>query len=303
MNVLFVLPLVVLIIELILRLYESSKQIVPPDLTQYPFYRWHKKNTFGRDLVYTQTIGKALAPKVKTHSEGIRGDIETEKRNIILALGCSFTEGNAFINSETYPGQLQKLVDSNETAVINGGIAGYGIFQIENLLRTLTKYKPKIVIIQLPDLRRIPFNSQNLIEGKKEFIFYQRLKRISVLLWYLSKVKPRTFLQNLNMPYRYTGALEEAWNLNKKYLDKITQTCKKNQIKPILFVWSMDQYLLKKVREYAMKNHIITFDAGRIFPYYTEEELQIKHDGHPSALANKLIAKAAYHCLLKNKLI
>ena len=75
----------------------------------------------------------------------------------------------------------------------------------------------------------------------------------------------------------------------------------------VLFVWPSwfwdDSYYFEKVREYSIKNNIYTFDLKKIFSYYKEEEVSIKYDGHPTALANKLVAKSLYRCLVNNNVL
>src|SRR3989344_590995 len=152
--VIFLLIVAILLIELILRLHYSSKGIIQTDLSNYPFFK-KVKNSSGRDPYFIERIGLRNTPSIKSYSEGIRDDIANGKKDIVLAVGCSCTEGVAFQSKETYPGFLQKMLQ-DKYKVINAGIGGYGPFQIDKMLQDLIKYKPKLAIVQFIDFMRVP---------------------------------------------------------------------------------------------------------------------------------------------------
>ncbi|MBI2581549.1 hypothetical protein HYV87_00275 [Candidatus Woesearchaeota archaeon] len=162
---LLILIAAILVVEFLLRIH-TDKKIISYDLRYYPYYR-RPRNRRGKDVYNVERLGKKQAPFMTTYSEGIRGDITKEKRKIILAAGCSFTEGAGLTDPETFPGQLQKLVDSKKYGVINAGMGGYGLFQIEKLVEDLLKYNPAIVVVQLLDFNTLhePENSQRAALG------------------------------------------------------------------------------------------------------------------------------------------
>ena len=300
--------MVLLSIELVLRMYNYSKKILPYDLSNYPYFR-KAKNSYGRDSYFIERIGLKNTPKIKTYSEGIRDDIAKEKKDIVLALGCSCTEGVAFQPKETYPGFLQQMLP-DKYKVVNAGIGGYGPFQIDKMLQDLIKYKPKIVIVQFIDFMRVPVDKKKIKEGKKYLLFYRQIKGISLLFSYLLRLKSRkffsirTFYMNRKLPK------EQLWQVNQKYLDSMKRVCHENKIKLIFFIWPSNDfnwlhnaYFQDRLKEYCKANKVSYFDVRNIYQYYIEEELKIPFDAHPSALANKLVAKAAHNCLVKNKLI
>lgn len=68
----------------------------------------------------------------RTNAQGLRGSAEYPKRKPpatyrIIALGDSFTMGYGVDDADTYPAQLQSLVDGSE--VVNMGMGGYGLGQ------------------------------------------------------------------------------------------------------------------------------------------------------------------------------
>ncbi len=312
---------IIILAELLLRLHNSSKKNLSFDITNYPFYR-RPKNKTGRDAYNLERRGKELTPLVKTYQEGIRSKFPSSDKNIILSVGCSYTEGIGLKDSQTYPSQIQNLIDldennskmtkndSKEFVTINAGMGGYGPFQIARMVKDLIKYNPKIVLVQLLDFRRIPLNSTKIKQGKKEFEFNQKLKKVSLLLWYLFKIKPKKF-NGVRAPYINRNIpKEELWELNKKYLDQIKETCIENKSKLLVFLWPNNNpevlnqaYFQTKVKQYCEKNKIKTFDARKIYGHYTEKDLQLENDAHPSSLANQLIARATYQCLKKNRFL
>ena len=300
--------LILLGIEIILRFFDYKKEASPMDLSEYPYFRFCKKNTYGRHPYYLTTLGKNNLPKIRYYSEGIRGDIKNSKKDIILCLGDSYTEGGSLIEKETYPGILQKYV-KNKYDIINAGISGYGLFQEYKLFNDLLKYKPKIILLQLLDLKRVPLDENKMKDVKKYFLFRQKLKKISILLWYITKLKKPKYNQIMDGYYynRKTDRKNDFfWKHNIFYLNNINSICKSRGIKLIIFFWSSDPRpnpFIKSFNSYCDNKDIITFDSKKIFSFYPYESLTIKNDGHPSPIANNLIAKVSFNTLVKENLI
>ena len=302
--------LFIIFVELVLRIYPNSQGIISYDLSKYPYYR-RPKNKRGKDIYNVERLGQQQTPSMTTYNEGIRGDITKEKRKIILAAGCSFTEGAGLTDIDTFPGHLQKLVNSKQYGVINAGMGGYGIFQIEKMVESLLKYNPAIVIVQLLDFKRVPLNPQKLHRGKKNLLFGQKVKKISLLGWQLLKTVNYRKFASIRSPYMNRKASKELlWEANKKYLDALTEKCHQRGTRLILFVWPSNDpalldhaYFQGKVQEYCRVKKIPSFNASPMFNHYRKEELQLRLDAHPSALANRLVAKAVWQCLRENKLL
>lgn len=286
----FEIILLFIAIELVLKLSDNN---ISFELTNYPFYTF-KKNNRGKSPYYLERLGKA--PTIKTNSEGLRGKIT---KNAILCTGCSFTEGAAHKTNNTYPGQLEKLL---KQSVINAGIGGYGIFQINYMIKKIMKYQPKTVIVQLLDFKRISLNQKKIKKAKKKLIFYQRTKKFSHLLAYFLKSTSRSYVSTRKAYMTRNLTDEQLWKLNKQYLNQIKETCKNTRL--IMFLWPNhlpnETYFSQKLKKYCQKNKIETFDPQEIFKHYRKEELQLKGDAHPSFLANKLIAKVIYNRLIKS---
>jgi hypothetical protein len=84
-------------------------------------------------------------------SDGIRQDkpersISTERRPIVLSLGCSFTFGTGCLEEETF---TNLAAEGLHGEAINAGVAGYGLAQMSLRAHDLVpKYKPDYVLLQ-----------------------------------------------------------------------------------------------------------------------------------------------------------
>ncbi len=299
---------IIIFIEVLLRTYEARLQKLHFDVRAYPFYR-RIRNAEGRDPYFIERLGKKNTPIIRTSSEGIRSRIDQGKQ-LIMVLGCSVAEGAAFHDGDTFPGQLQKMMEKKKYQVVNAGVSGYGPFQIDRLLHHLIKYKPTIVLVQLLDFMRVPLNAQKIIRGKRRLQFYQRVKRISHLAAFFLKLTSRRYV-SIRGPYMNRKLDKKAlWEKNKKYLDSMRDLCKKSGAELFFLVWPLansvalhNRYFQEGVAQYCVENNINYVDAAKAFSYYRDSELKLKNDAHPSALANKLVAKVAYRCLKENKML
>ena len=153
-------------------------------------------------------------------------------------------------------------------------------------------------------------HEEKVMAGKKELLFYQRLKNWSHLLYHISKIKPRRFA-GVRSPFVVRDkSREELWELNKKYLDDMRATCLKHGISLVMFVWPnvnptvlYNWFIMDKLKEYCVEYGIATFDARTMTSNYDPNELILEHDAHPNALANRLMAKAAWMCLKGNGMV
>jgi len=79
--------------------------------------------------------------------------------DVVLAVGDSFTAGSEVVDEETWPAQLERMIDR---PVINGGAGGYGLDQIVlNVERLLPIVRPKVVVVGLlvpDDVQRVGYS-------------------------------------------------------------------------------------------------------------------------------------------------
>jgi len=100
---------------------------------------------------------------------------------IVLAIGDSFTFGWDVADGDSYPAQLQALLDQRAPGrftVINGGMPGCTSFQAKQLLRRwLPRYRPAVVVAMLGrnDGRKQPLSDsevQAILRWKPDLLNY-----------------------------------------------------------------------------------------------------------------------------------
>jgi hypothetical protein len=91
-----------------------------------------------------------LADGIRSNGKDRLANESTEKGQVILAVGDSFTFGDQVSNEKTWPAMLEKI---SATRVINGGVFGYGIDQSYlRMLDLAAKYRPDVIIFSfIPD--------------------------------------------------------------------------------------------------------------------------------------------------------
>lgn len=113
------------------------------------------KNNFDEIPKYFQTA----VIDYKWNSDGYRTPYEfdeLEADNFALCFGCSYTEGVGVGQGDTWPGQLEELLD---IPCVNMGISGSGSDTISANTRLWinNRYpKPHFVFIQIPEVSREP---------------------------------------------------------------------------------------------------------------------------------------------------
>ncbi len=290
-------------IELLLRYFDKKSNPLQFEISQYPYYLY-KRNTSGRQPWFLNRLGPSKTPTINIEAEGIRGHIELTDKEKIFIFGCSFTEGGGLPIEKTYPYILNQLINTNNYQVINAGISGYGIFQIESLINKFVKYNPKIIIVQTLDFKRIPLDSNKIAIARKQLHILQLLRKVSHLLLYIYR---RILLNKdyLSEPYYFHNAEftnDKAWDMNLSYLNKIVTVCKKHNISLVFFQWPGLTFFNKKISEYAKKHSIYACDLTETYSYYQLEELQLDvDDSHPNELANRLIAKGLANFLYEKE--
>lgn len=102
----------------------------------------------GASGAHTFPIGEDLP--MRFDSNGFRVPIDFRedeyKRPYLLALGCSFTYGDACLAEETFPHLVAEALGGTE---LNAGLCSYGLSQMVILARRLIpEYKPEYILFQ-----------------------------------------------------------------------------------------------------------------------------------------------------------
>lgn len=114
-------------------------------LVSFPATGWKDVHQYDPDLMWTlkpnvhnvtqiMTQENPVTSYINTNNLGLRNPPIGEKgsRTRILAVGCSTTFGAGVNDNETWPAQLQALLDKaapNRFEVINAGVSGYSAYQ------------------------------------------------------------------------------------------------------------------------------------------------------------------------------
>ena len=95
-----------------------------------------------------QILSNGLPSPLATINElGLRGPWVGQEGRKMLVLGDSFTFGAGVADNETFAAHLDAAL-GQEVRVVNGGMPGYGIFQMQATLgRVADIVKPELVIV------------------------------------------------------------------------------------------------------------------------------------------------------------
>lgn len=148
------------LIELVLRLAFFQCSMPEPNLCNYGVVKYFFNRTEGGgDLAPDQDGVWAVWPHrpyhVQTNSDGLRNaeEFDNEHDFVVLAVGDSFTFGPYVPNEDTWPAQLERLLDTvlyprATSQVLNGGVSGYTIVDEYHYLHERgVKLEPDLVII------------------------------------------------------------------------------------------------------------------------------------------------------------
>lgn len=259
------------------------------------------------------------SPLITINSFGLRGqELRGGLEKNMLFLGDSITFGYGVKDNETIPSFLSFLLNNNSTekiGVINAGIPGWGIFQMERFLaKNIHILKPIIVILIYTQGNedRQPFEGQKLKDffKKQTSLKSKIIDNSSFLSWIVNiwrLFKRKFYLVKTHIMKKGETLTErKSENLILKdtvRLQAIKRMCDENNIKFLLVRWLRDNRLLSlsetDLADFAKRENISLLFVGNpnFFNSYSSEELLIKGDWHPSPLAYKLAAQLIYNKL------
>jgi lysophospholipase L1-like esterase len=308
----------VVMLELFLRLLYS-----PPVRFLYPQERYDLDPEIGHALRPGQTAF-THDRQVRTNSLGLRhGEIAPEPARgtlRVLALGDSQTFGNGLDLSETWPKQLEQMLEIRggyRWEVVNGGIPGTDTWQHEILLRRhLDTIHPQAVVLALyvndvvprPEPRNVDMSGQTNTSGKR---LVYLLKRTSVVTWIYYRLLPRWHAWRLERGSSAEDALlagggndvaERGWRQVEHSLTAMKALCDARKVMLLLAVLprrdqvsgnNLGRAYNERVRAVAETHGIEALD---LLPDLSAayrlrgDTLFIPWDGHNSAAANHVIA-------------
>jgi lysophospholipase L1-like esterase len=282
---------------------------------------------------------------VTTNSHGLRTGEFPLKRNShtfrILCLGDSLTFGNGVRTQETYPQQLEAMLNSERNLkrvkVINAGVPAYDTWQEAIYLREYgLQFSPDVVIIgfYVNDITPRPkvirnkidesgFRRKHTVQKVLSFELIHLLKRSRVLL--LLRDRFRILADQLNPSFGYRRKLALLNGGSEPLLDQgfqevntsfreMADLATNHEFRLLLVIFPMPDQLLgeypnatyqSKVKEIARRYGIPYIDLKEAFhlSFHGFGSLFTEWDGHPNARAYKITASQIKEYLLGNGII
>jgi hypothetical protein len=260
------------------------------------------------------------AQRVRINELGLRGtNLQNTSSRRILFLGDSFTFGLGVEENESFA-TLVGYALGEDISVINGGQPGYGIYQMEALLRGLAPIvRPELVVVTIWQylLLRQPLSEwqRNMFFEKSEKI--QRLKSVSVLGTHLYRMYERLllsfefdyFLPILRGPRLHNEPdapgheeYRHALEADSVRLLTICDTAHSYGAKLMLVFWPREGFstaekggisteLISELEILGENNQIPFYSVQNTLEAYPPEKLVIPFDGHPTPFAHCLVAR------------
>ena len=177
---------------------------------------------------------------------GTREQVPDKNKKIIIGLGCSHTWGHGLENKDSWPLQLQNIID-NKYQVLNMGRCSFGLkLLIDWYTFFADELKPFMCIFQIPDFMRQPiikqfenrrelftaFNGihkflslEEIINRSEEFIELE----INMLEKFIQYLKNKNVILTITL-YKAIG-IPNLYSLLDGYHNEVEKLCKKNEIK------------------------------------------------------------------------
>lgn len=164
--------------EVALRASGLPKKDGTKEFTHAQIYWVQPPNQHLEPLTHKETGGTF---RVSTDANGLRAPLHPQEKPDgtfrVMTLGCSTTFGWGVNDEETYPYQLEQLLnaDGHKVEVINGGQPGYTSFQGLWLWeKALAAYKPDLILYGyiVQDSRSVAYSdsSQAVLQANQDFL-------------------------------------------------------------------------------------------------------------------------------------
>jgi len=249
------------------------------------------------------------------NSDGFRGRDISRKKNSnvkrILFLGDSYTFGWGINDNETYPKQLEAILNNgNHNMVVesvNLGVPGYNTVQEYGvLIKKPGLYKPNMVVLGYVMNDAEP--QWSVVEDPKKRYKYAKiwvLETIKAHLndWFFPNDSFFTFYIHRHRSKYLDGFHPDSpkWKESRDALQKIAFFCKSHKL-PLLVIIMPDfnrnfdsSYPYTPIHEQVSRwCYELNADVIDLFPYFMgddHEVYRVKGDGHPNAKAHKEIAE------------
>ena len=268
---------------------------------------------------------------VKTNSFGLRDrefSLQPSADTVrVLCLGDSLTFGAGVRNEETYPKQLEVLLNADRLGryeVINAGVSAYDTWQeVDYLKRDGLRFKPNVVVIGVyaNDIVPRPAKIPHVVDGSGSPARYgmagllsdkiiHLLKRSRLLLLLRARYDSLSNRLNASPEYRHQSALltgsadaflERGWNEIERSFAELSTLSHQFGFTAVLVIFPMAEQLMNSypnasypanVKAIAEKYRIRFIDMAPVFEktFKGFGSFFIEWDGHPNAKAYNLTA-------------
>lgn len=281
---------------------------------------------------------------VTTNSYGLRdGEFSLEpKANTfrILCLGDSLTFGDGVRSEDTYPKQLEALLNADRPRtyeVINGGVSAYDTWQeISYLKRDGWRFKPHLVVLgvyandvvprpkhvpQIIDSTGMPRKPGLLGLVPHKMVYGLKKSRLLLVLRdrfgkLMNRLSPsREFRHQSSLLNGSSDAfVERGWSEIDRSFAELSDLSKKYGFGVIIVIFPMAEQLMNnypnasypsKVKDIADKHNLRAIDMTPVFAknFRGFASLFIEWDGHPNANAYGFTAAEIARHMLQHRMI
>jgi len=206
--------------------------------------------------------------EIKINSHGFRdrefSSMKPLNKVRILAMGDSFTYGWGVSLEDTWPKNLENLLNLNSRKrfeVLNLGVPGYDIWNIANLLvKKALNLNPDLVIISFIENDVVPPEKNSSIDLYPEYVTNHTHRELYI-------DKSFSLIRN-----HFNGSI-------------------------MIALWPVDKEYAEQLKELAKKHNITVCELREIYEKFRQNELMLD-DRHPNELAYELISKKVEDCLI-----
>jgi lysophospholipase L1-like esterase len=226
---------------------------------------------------------------IKINSNGFRDREylvkETNNTFRIISLGDSFTFGFGIQLNETYSKVLEKKLNSNSSKkfeVLNFGVPGYNLEQkIEFFKEKGLKYDPDMILLQ--------YLSDDILEVYRfQKVWWKKIKDSK------NVNKANYGTENLIRDEILSKSYTETSKIVEKSFHKLRNlTHNRNITIVILFWYQPPENQLKVIKKVTEEYGWHVLNVGDFLKGKEPSQLRLP-DGHPNALANKIVGEGIY---------
>lgn len=254
------------------------------------------------------------SPLIHINSLGLRGaEVTTApgKRIRILMLGDSYTFGSGVRDEETFGAVAERSLGRPDVDVINAGVPGYGVFQMQRMLERLAPIlQPRVVVLTIPtgDVFRQPFADaraeREYLESERRRMTLRHYSRLGLFLYRrLYYLRNRLLGTTRSVPNQTDmpndAIFGDLWNRDQARLRAMAEVCEPLGAQLVIMPWPQDtqppawnEALAEGVEHLATRQGVVALTGlDQALGSHASGQLVIAGDGHPSAIAHAVAGR------------